>query len=122
MKKIFSYILIIAMVAVITGCGATKAYVGEAKGNSKNEEISREIGRLNAFGEAAVKHDYSVEVVEKISTVDENGDPRTVFTSTKTGTSQVDFANNKITFSTRRKKGMYETTAVVKANANKSGE
>lgn len=120
MKKIFNYILIIATVAIITtGCGATKSYVGEAKGYSQNEEVSREISRLNAAAESAVKHSYTVDLTETIETTDTNGEPKSVYTSIKTGTSEVEFSDNQIKTTTRHKQGMYESNSLFTGNAKK---
>lgn len=122
MKKIFSILIILAVIAFMTSCGTSKSYVGEAKGFSQNEQVAREISRLNAASESSIKHTYNVEVEETIETTDKGGEPTTVFSSVKTGTSQATFVDNEIITDTRKRGDKYESRAFFKGKFVKKRE
>jgi len=119
MKKIFGIVLIIVSMIVVSSCGTVK-YTGNGKGFSANEQIASDIADLNAAIDASKQNNWTVEEHSVIETVDSNGSPKTVYTSTREGTTVTTFTNNSFKRDVKKKGKTYRATS--KFNGNTDNE
>lgn len=115
MKKIFSVILIIVSMFVISSC-ATVKYSGNGKGFSANEQIASDIADLNSAIDASKQNNWTVEETATIETTDANGKPMTVYKSVREGNTATTFTDN--TFKRDVKKKGKTFRAVSKFNGH----